>query len=113
MRVCIKEDNEEFPPVPPGFESFTSFTLKRVNASEKQDSHDSIGCSATSGASESQSLQMDTDVDVSDVAKITRPNRRKPGINYGKYDCSSEDESDFERLNQVSVVFHYCCSFCF
>ena len=108
MRVCVKEDNDEFPPVPPGFESFTSFTLKRVNESEKQDS-----CSATSGASESQSLQMDTGIDVSDVAKITRPNRRKPWINYGKYDYSSEDELDSERLNQVGVVFHYCCSFCF
>lgn len=113
MRVCVKEDNDEFPPVPPGFEAFTSFTLKRVNESDKQDSQNSIDCSVSTGTSELQSLQMDAPIDVSDVAKTTRPIRRKPWINYGKYDYSSEDESDFERLNQVSVVFPRLLRICF
>ncbi|XP_015875570.3 putative lysine-specific demethylase JMJ16 isoform X1 [Ziziphus jujuba] len=97
MRVCIKEDNDEFPPVPPGFESFTSFTLKRVE-DENQASQNMVGCSASPSATELESLQMETSIDVNNVAKITRSLRRKPGINYGKYDCSSEDELD-ERIN--------------
>lgn len=105
MRVCIKEDNDEFPPVPPGFESFTSFTLKRVEEDENQASQNMVGCSASPSATESESLQMEPSIDVNNVAKITRSLRRKPGINYGKYDCSSEDELD-ERINHVSVVFH-------
>lgn len=110
MRVCIGEDNDEFPPVPPGFESFTSFTLKRVKENENQDSQNMVGCLASPSASESQSLQTDTSIDVDNVAKVTRSLRRKPGINYGKYDYCSEDESDSERLNQVSIVFHCCFS---
>ncbi|KAL5566870.1 hypothetical protein UlMin_030034 [Ulmus minor] len=80
MSVCIKEDNDDFPPVPPGFESFTSFNLKRVNDNEEQESKNML--------------------EGSDSAKITRSLRRKPWINYGRDDFSYEDECKPERLNQ-------------
>lgn len=100
MRVCIKEDNEDFPPVPPGFESFTSFNLKRVNDTANQDSKNVLGFSASTNASEPISIKMETNVDASDAGKHGRPLRRKPGINYGRYDCGPEDDCDSEQLNQ-------------
>ena len=103
MRVCIKEDNDDFPSVPPGFESFTSFNLKRVNDTESQDSKSMLDCSGPAGASE-HPIKMETSIDISDAAKITRSLRRKPGINYGKYDHGAEDECDPERPNQVGVL---------
>ncbi|XP_004302095.1 PREDICTED: putative lysine-specific demethylase JMJ16 [Fragaria vesca subsp. vesca] len=98
MRVCLKEDNDEFPSVPPGFESFTSFSLKRVNDSEKQDSENLITCNATTSTSGSQSVPMETGNDVADVAK--RSQRRRPGINNRRYNNYAEDESDYESLDQ-------------
>lgn len=106
MRVCLKEDNDEFPSVPPGFESFTSFSLKRVNDSEKQDSENLITCNATTSTSGSQSVPMETGNDVADVAK--RSQRRRPGINNRRYNNYAEDESDYESLDQVSVAVHLC-----
>lgn len=99
MRVCIKEENDEVPSVPPGFESFASFTLKRVQDTEKHDC-DITSCSASASASESLSVHMETEVKVADAAKAARPLRRRPGINYGLLDHSSEDESDSGKLGQ-------------
>lgn len=107
MRVCIKEDNDEFPPVPPGFESFTSFTLNRVNDTEKQMSKSIFDCSAPGGASELQSVRVETKSNLNDAGKIKRSLRHRPSRSYGQYDYSSEDESGSERLNQVGP-----CSFC-
>ncbi|PQQ18941.1 hypothetical protein Pyn_22518 [Prunus yedoensis var. nudiflora] len=98
MRVCIKEDNDEFPSVPPGFESFTSFSLKRVNESEKQDSENRISCSETASASESQSVQMETNIATDEVAK--RSLRRRPWINHRQHDNKPEDEFNSELLEQ-------------
>lgn len=103
MRVCIKEENDEVPSVPPGFESFASFTLNRVQDTEKHDC-DITSCSASASASESLSVHMETEVKVADAAKAARPLRRRPGINYGLLDHSSEDESDSGKLGQVSVI---------
>ncbi|XP_008388726.2 putative lysine-specific demethylase JMJ16 isoform X2 [Malus sylvestris] len=95
MRVCIKDDNEEFPSVPPGFESFAPFSLKRINESEKKDIENRISCSVTASPSNSQSVQMETDVDNGEVAK--RSVRRRQCINHGRNN-KSEDESDSDRL---------------
>ncbi|KAL5768137.1 hypothetical protein ACOSQ2_014920 [Xanthoceras sorbifolium] len=100
MRVCIKEDNDEIPSVPPGFESYTSFTLKRVQENEKNESDIKSSCSAAVSASESQSVQIKTETDVSDAAKTSRSLRRRPWINYGQYDNCSEDETDSGKLGQ-------------
>lgn len=107
IRACMKDENDEFPSVPPGFESFTSFTLKRLQESEKQDGDNTVSCSASTNASESKSCQMDSEVDFSDTAKTKRCLRRKPWINYGRYENSSGDESDAERLDHVSFLPFY------
>ncbi|KAK9292509.1 hypothetical protein L1049_020482 [Liquidambar formosana] len=88
IRTCVKEDE---PSVPPGFAPLTSFTLKKVDDSDKM-----ITCSASTSASESQPVQMETEFDSSDAAKIKRSLRRRPWINYSRFDNSS-DESDSER----------------
>lgn len=99
MRVCIKEDNDDFPSVPPGFESFTSFNLTRVNDGENQDDKSMHNCLGPASASE-HPIKMETSMDISDAVKITRSLRRKPGINYGR----AEDECDPEQPNQVGVL---------
>ncbi|CAL0299970.1 unnamed protein product [Lupinus luteus] len=94
MRICVNEDSDDFPSVPPGFESYTAFSLKRVDDYEKQNDKNVTSCSASTGASESQSTMVDTDVHVSDTAKFPRTLRRRPWINYGRYENSSEEDSD-------------------
>lgn len=108
MRACIKDENDDFPSVPPGFESFTSFTLKKVQDSEKPNQGNAISSSSLTHDSESKPVKMETEVDNSDTAKTRRCLRRKPLINYGRYENSSGDESDAERLDQVSSFF--CCN---
>ncbi|KAJ1409286.1 JmjN domain [Sesbania bispinosa] len=100
MRICVKEDNDDFPSVPPGFESYTSFALKRVEDNEKQNDKNMTSCSASTSASESQSTQVENDVQVRDTTKVARSLRRRPWINYGRYENSSEEDSDCERLDQ-------------
>lgn len=97
IRACVKEENLD---VPPGFESLTSFTLKRVEDNEIE----TPSLASTSG-SESRSIKMETEFDSSDAANISRSLRRRPWINYGQFYNSSDEESDSEHLNQVSVSF--------
>lgn len=102
MRICVKEDNDDFPPVPPGFESYTSFSLERVEDNEKQNDENLTSCSTS--ASESQSTQVKNDVQFHDTAKVPRSLRRRPWINYGQYENILEEDSDCERLDQVSLM---------
>lgn len=104
MRACIKDENDEFPSVPPGFESITSFTLTTLQDSEKREMESMVSCSASTNASESNSVQMETEVDFSDTAKAKRCLRRRRSINYGRYDNSSGDDSDAERPDQVNFL---------
>ncbi|XP_054811228.1 putative lysine-specific demethylase JMJ16 [Prosopis cineraria] len=102
MRTCIQEDNDEFPPIPPGFESYTSPSLDKGEGIEKQKDKNMIGFSVSTSVPNCklQSLQAKTDVQVSDTAKVTRSLRRRQWINHGQYDNSSEEDSDSERLDQ-------------
>jgi len=104
IRVHVKEENDDIPSVPPGFESFAAYTLKRVQDGEKQESN-VTSCSATTSASESQSVKMDTEFE--DEAKVTRSLRRRPWIKFEHLDSCSEDESDSVKLNQVSFSYHF------
>ena len=110
MRLSVQEDNEEFPSVPPGFESYTSVSLKRVEDNNKPNDKMMTSCSASTSASESQSTQVETGVQVSDTAKVPRSLRRRPWINYGLYDNSSEEDTDSERHGQVSLMFVFVAS---
>ncbi|CAL5363169.1 unnamed protein product [Camellia sinensis] len=92
IRPCVKEENMEIPAVPPGFESFTAFTLKRV------ENHEVLtACSASASASESQTVQMASELESSDDAKITWSLRRRPWINYSQFDDNFDNESDSEQ----------------
>ncbi|OIW13771.1 hypothetical protein TanjilG_31660 [Lupinus angustifolius] len=101
MRICVKEDNDDFPSVPPGFESYTAFSLKRVEDNEKQNDKNMTSCSASTNAYDSLSTKVETDVHVSDTAKVPRTLRRRPWINYGRCENSSEEDSDSECRDQV------------
>lgn len=103
VRISVKEENDE---VPPGFESYAVFTLKRVQDTEKHDSDIKSSCSASASASESQQIQVETDVADSDGVK-TRSLRRRPWINYGQFGHSSDDESDCRKLGQVMLLEFY------
>ncbi|KAG5549731.1 hypothetical protein RHGRI_014885 [Rhododendron griersonianum] len=92
IRPCLKEENMEIPAVPPGFESCTSFTLKRVEDKEVASS-----CSTSASASELQTVHMETEFECSDDATVSRSLRRRPWINYSRLDDSSGDESDSEQ----------------
>lgn len=105
MQVCIKKDNDEFPPVPPGFESFTSLSPKTVNDTEQQASKNIFDCSPPGGASDLQSVRIETNNGVNDAGKIKRSLRRRPSRSCGQYDHGSEDESGSERLNKVVSCF--------
>lgn len=95
IRACIKEE-VEMPLVPPGFESYTSFTLKRVE--DKTESTNS--CSSSASAFESKPAQIEPDFENSEAAKIKRSLRRRPWINYSRFDTNSEDESDSQPLEK-------------
>lgn len=92
VRPCLKEENMEIPAVPPGFESFTSFTLKRVEDKEVVSS-----CSTSASPSELQTVNMGTELECSDDATVSRSLRRRPWINYSRLDDSSGEESDSEQ----------------
>lgn len=106
MRFCIKEENDEIPSVPPGFESFASFTLKSAQDGEKQETQDIITCSASVSSSDLQPTRTEMDTNSCADTKVTRSLRRRACINYGQLDNnSSEDESDSAKLNQVSIFY--------
>lgn len=102
MRICVKED-DDFPSVPPGFESYTSFALKRVEENEKQ--NDKNLTSSSTSASESQSTPVGNGVQFSDTAKVSRSLRRRPWINHGKCENGSDEDFDSERHDQVSLMW--------
>ncbi|CAN1246950.1 Putative lysine-specific demethylase JMJ16 [Linum grandiflorum] len=58
MRVCVKEESEEVPAIPPGFESFAAFSLKRVEDGGNKGNPVVISGSAVERASASQLTQI-------------------------------------------------------
>ena len=103
MRVCVKEENDDIPSIPPGFESYASFTLKRgAQDTEKLESDTVMCCSASTSNSDTSPVQKETELGNSESTKITRSLRRRPWINYGRYDNSLQDEPDCGKLDQVS-----------
>lgn len=97
ITACVKEENLD---VPPGFESLTSFTLKRA-----EDNEITTPCLPSTSGSESHLIKMEAEFDSSDPANISRSLRRRPWINYGQFYNSSDDESTSEHLHQVSIFF--------
>ncbi|KAB2058890.1 hypothetical protein ES319_A11G265100v1 [Gossypium barbadense] len=109
MRVCVKEENDDIPPVPPGFESYASFTLTRgaqENVKHESDNVKYCSASATTISSVANPVQKETELGDVESTKITRSLRRRPWINYGRYDNSPEDELDCEKLDQNQRLRH-------
>ncbi|XVF06404.1 hypothetical protein REPUB_Repub06bG0045800 [Reevesia pubescens] len=101
MRVRVKEENDDIPSVPPGFEAYGSFTLKiGARDTEKHEGDDVMCCSASASTSDASPVQKETELGNSESAKITRSLRHRPWINYGRYENSLEDEPDCPKLDQ-------------
>ncbi|WCJ43791.1 Lysine-specific demethylase JMJ703 [Euphorbia peplus] len=109
MRVCVKEENDEIMSVPPGFESFASFTLKRVHEDENQKSDDMISCSASTSTVEieSQPAKMEVDSGSYEDAKLMMSLRDGASTNYGQSTNNSGGEFDFEKLKQNPFLRTY------
>uniref|UniRef100_A0A1J3IFB5 Putative lysine-specific demethylase JMJ16 n=1 Tax=Noccaea caerulescens TaxID=107243 RepID=A0A1J3IFB5_NOCCA len=94
MRICVKEESDELPSVPPGFESYATFTLKRVVPGDK-----------TKNATESVSMTEQAKMDIeSDDAKAARSLRRRPWINYDDDDGANKDNAPSQNLDQNCLV---------
>lgn len=93
VRACIKEEDIDFPAVPPGFESYTTYKLKVENTEGE------INYSVLPNLSEQQEAHIKLEPDHDDSKKISRALRRRPLIKHGQ--CSnSYDDPDCEKLDQ-------------
>ncbi|CAH1429675.1 unnamed protein product [Lactuca virosa] len=97
IRHHVKEETMDIPSIPPGFESITAFSLKRVD-----DNKVSVPMSASEQHPvKNESGIQHNDDDDDDDEKIKRSVRPRPWINYGRFDSNSGDESESEK-NQTS-----------
>lgn len=95
IRHRVKEESIDIPSIPPGFESFTAFSVKTEN-----DSRLASGSSVSTSTPALQTAKKELEDE-----KLKRSLRRRSGINYGRFDCSSEEDSDsspFDPINQTS-----------
>ncbi|GMI79149.1 Jumonji domain-containing protein 16 [Hibiscus trionum] len=109
MRVCVKEENDDIPPVPPGFESYASFTLTMgAQDSVKHESDCVKNCSASATARSPDASPTPKEVEFgnNESTKLTRSLRQRPWINYDMYDSSPEDEPDCGKLDQNQRLRH-------
>ncbi|KAL2942708.1 putative lysine-specific demethylase JMJ16 [Bienertia sinuspersici] len=95
LRACLKEEDLDFPAVPPGFESFTSFKLNKVENADSEPC-----CSVSSNLSREEPVQVKLEPGHSGGGKISRSLRHKPSVNYGRYNQCSDEESDCEQRDQ-------------
>ncbi|KAJ0465354.1 putative chromatin remodeling & transcription regulator FYR family [Helianthus annuus] len=131
IRHHVKEESIDIPLIPPGFESIAAFSLKRaddnkvgsscsvssstsepqpvkkeprVEPSEDEKTKRSVesSCSVSANASEPQPVKKESRVEPNDDEKTKRSVRPRPGINYGRFDGSSGDESESEQNQTLS-----------
>lgn len=93
VRHCIKEEDMDISAIPPGFESLAPFTLKKVENNRLM-----INQSSTASESKSHRSQVETNIEGNEDGKTMKSLRRKPGVSYGKYEKSSEDESGSDQV---------------
>lgn len=102
MRVPTILENEECPPVPPGFESFSSMTTKGVNdelkEGIKQEKGSLMSPLVPSVASEPPQVQIKMEVKHGNAESTTRSLRRRTWVKNNQYDCSWADDSDCEKV---------------
>ncbi|KAJ8562693.1 hypothetical protein K7X08_031145 [Anisodus acutangulus] len=100
VRHCIKEEDMDISAIPPGFESLAPFTLKKVENNQLM-----INQSSSVSESKSHRSQVETNIEVNEDGKMMKSLRRKPGVNYGKYEKISEDESGSDQNPSVRPSF--------
>ena len=104
LRACLNEEDLDFPAVPPGFESFTSFKVKVENADSEP------CCSVSSNPSRQEPVHVKLEHGIGGGGKISRSLRRRPSNSYGRYNQCSDEESDCEQLDQVAnFALCICC----
>ncbi|KAG2305451.1 hypothetical protein Bca4012_061819 [Brassica carinata] len=101
MRVCMKEETDDLPSVPPGFESYATLTLKRVlPGGGGGGGADKTMESAVSSVTD-QAKKMEIE---SDELKAARSLRRRPWINYAGCDddatAPNNDNASSNNLDQ-------------
>ncbi|KAM3338737.1 lysine-specific demethylase JMJ18 [Capsicum galapagoense] len=96
VRHCMKEEDMDISAIPPGFESLAPFTLKKVENNRLM-----INQSSPVSESKSHRSQEETNIEGNEDGKKMKSLRRKPGVNYGKYEKSSEDESGSDQNSSV------------
>ncbi|KAG4152472.1 hypothetical protein ERO13_D04G124701v2 [Gossypium hirsutum] len=103
VRVCLEEKNDDISSVPPGFEPRALFTLKSEAQDTKRHERDNLIC--CSASTRAILVEKGTGLANDESSKITRSMsmRRRPWINYGQYDNSSQDEPDHGKLNQLHI----------
>lgn len=112
MRFSAKAENEEFPSVPPGFES-SSLTTKGVKDEVKEDIKQDgslMSCSLPSVASELPPVQIKMEVENTNAKSITRSLRCRSWVKYNQHDCSSDDDSDCEKVLRIFLLLCFCTS---
>lgn len=87
----VKVDCNRTPRVPPGFESCTSFTLRRLQEDVTM---------AGGASSSTQNL-----MDIGENERFKKSLRWKPWLNYSQPNDSLEGESESEPVVQVSACF--------
>ncbi|KAL1201858.1 putative lysine-specific demethylase JMJ16 [Cardamine amara subsp. amara] len=98
MRICVKDESEDIPSVPPGFESYATFTLKRVVPGPGDKTN-----TATESVSVTDQPKMEIE---SDEAKAARNLRRRPWTNSGGCDdvAANNGNAASQNLDQNCVV---------
>ncbi|XP_074263741.1 putative lysine-specific demethylase JMJ16 [Silene latifolia] len=90
LRACVNEEDLDFPAVPPGFESFTSFKLKKVENADSEPC-----CSVSSNLSQQESVNVKLEPGHDAAGNLLKTLRRRPSM-----DQCSDEESDSEQGNQ-------------
>ncbi|KAK8545478.1 hypothetical protein V6N13_066759 [Hibiscus sabdariffa] len=107
IRGCVQGETDDILSVPPGFESHVSFTLKSgAQDPKKHETGNVICCSANSSTSDASPVQKQTGLASDESTKITRSMRRRPWVNYGRYNNSSDDKADHGELDQNLRLRH-------
>ncbi|KAJ0966496.1 hypothetical protein J5N97_023413 [Dioscorea zingiberensis] len=87
---CVKVGSVQTPRVPPGFTSFSPFTLKRVREDDKN----------VARSSNSMWNQMDIDCSIFDNEKLKKSLHHRPWLNYSQLNDGLEGESESEPVVQ-------------
>lgn len=107
MGACVEKDKVDKLPIPPGFVSLTSFTLKRLRNGEES-------CSSSTFGSEfvSELAHMDTSSNRIDPTKLKKHLQCRPWILHNQFNHIVE-ESVPERLDMVIFLLCHCSSLSF